>query len=705
MGGALRFLFVPVSGPGGAGEYYRSLAIARGIERRWPDCDIKFVVSRDAAYAAGSPYPVLTVGRSPTYETAEVVRIIEQERPHVVIFDSSGRVTQYRAARRVGARVVLVSSRPSSRRRGFRFRRLWLLAQHWIAQPRYLGGQLGWWERCKLRLGPHPEVVFLEVLHEPIEEAATHEMQRRLGIEPGQYVLACPGGGGTAGSGPDASAEFLAAAGRVAGQTGLPVVAVLGARFGVPDRPPAGVSVVASVPNGLLMGLVRDARAGIVNGGSLLLQALAQRTPCVAVPVMGDQPQRIAATVTLGFARRADLDATAIAAAAIDLLRNDAEREAMRARLASLGLRNGVDVAVEATSRLVPRPPQDGPGPRRLRLMHVILSRGFAGSERAAAEACNAMVRSHDVAIVLRRDHRTASGASIRDSLDPRVEVFELPPHLGTRGRLREVIRRWRPDLVHTHLRRGTRYVAQLRSGVPHMCTLHLSLNGPHFLQAQGIVCISEWQLATVPAGYAGRVFLIPNSLVPQPRIGPERRAALRAEFGAGPGDFLVGGAGRLVRSKGFGIMIEAFRRANLPRARLVIIGEGYARGALERAARGAASFAGFRADVKDCLQALDLFVAPSLREPFGRVIIEALDAGVPVIAADANGPRDIARRFPVELVQSGDPQALAAALVRAAQQPQRPPQVDLSEFHVERVVEQLLRAYGELLGAQVRAS
>jgi len=696
VSGRLRFLFVPVSGPGGAGEYYRCLAIARRI---------KFVVSRDAPYAADRAYPMLTVARSPTYETAAVVRIIEQERPNVVVFDGSGRVAQYRAARRAGAQVVLVSSRPSARRRGFRLRRMGVAAQHWIAQPRYLGGPLNRLERLKQRLFPRLEVVFLEVLHEPIDEAATRGLQQSLGIEAGRYVLACPGGGGTAAGGADPSAVFLAAAARVASEAALPVVAVLGTRFQVPDPPPVGVHVVPNLPNGVLMGLVRDARLGIVNGGSLLLQAMAQLTPCVTVAITPDQPQRVAATVAAGYARRAEFDPAAIAAAAVELLQDASGREALRARLAALGLRNGIDVAVEAMGRLVRQPPAVTPGGERLRLMHVILSRGFAGSERAAAEACNALVESHDVAIVLRSDHRSPSGASIRDALDERVEVFELPPYLGTRAGLREVVGRWRPQIIHTHLRRGTRYVAQLRSGVPHVCTLHLSLNGPHFLRAQGIVCISEWQLSTVPAGYRGRVFLIPNSLIPHPRIGADRRAALRAEFGAEAGDFLVGAAGRLVRSKGFGVLIEAFRRAGLPRGRLVIIGEGDARRALERAARGTARFTGFRADVKDCLQALDLCVAPSLREPFGRVIIESLDAGVPVIAADAKGPRDIARRFPVELVPRGDAHALATALRRAAAGPHRPLAVDLSEFHIDRVAAQLLAAYRELLGAAVKAS
>ena len=95
-------------------------------------------------------------------------------------------------------------------------------------------------------------------------------------------------------------------------------------------------------------------------------------------------------------------------------------------------------------------------GRRRLRVMHVILSRGFAGSERAAAESCAALAGRHAVALVVRSDHREPGGSSIRDELAPGIEVFEVPPRLRTQHRIEEIIRAWAPDVVHTHLRRGT---------------------------------------------------------------------------------------------------------------------------------------------------------------------------------------------------------------------------------------------------------
>ncbi len=311
------------------------------------------------------------------------------------------------------------------------------------------------------------------------------------------------------------------------------------------------------------------------------------------------------------------------------------------------------------------------------------------------------------MALVVCRDNRGPGGASIRDELEPGIEVFELPSRLGTQWRLQEIIRAWAPDVVHTHLRRSTRYVARIglaRIGLPHavhVATLHLSINGPHYLKTDGLFCISEWQLATVPPEYRGQVFLVPNSLVPHPPLDAARVRELRASLGAGDDDYLVGAVGRLARRKGFDLLIRAFERAQLPGARLVIVGDGSHRHRLEGLAGERVTLTGFRRDVKDLYQAFDLFVCPSSYEPFGRVIIEALDGGAPVIATDAQGPSDIAKRHPMTLVPCGDEARLAEALQRAAAAGRVRVESDLDEFGMEQILARIEQGYGALLAAK----
>jgi glycosyltransferase involved in cell wall biosynthesis len=335
-----------------------------------------------------------------------------------------------------------------------------------------------------------------------------------------------------------------------------------------------------------------------------------------------------------------------------------------------------------------------------LRILHICLSRGFAGTERATAEMCNAHAGEHAVCLVVKRGHRARHGISIVDRLDPRVQVVEVGNWFSAAG-VRRAIAGFRPDVVHGHLRKSTRLLARHPPPCPTLVTLHLWANGPHFMAMDGLVVIAAWQKKDL-AGYRGRVFEINESLVPTPPPEPHAVEQLRAEFGAGPGDFLIGGVGRLGRTKGFDTLIRAYLAAGLPaHAKLVIVGDGRERRGLEGLAAGRVRFTGFRDDVKQCYAAFDLFVSPSRSEPLGRVLFEALDAGTPVLATATQGPSEILQRFPGRLVPIDDVPAMAQALREAVVEP--PPRVrpDLSAFHLERVAAETLAAYEELIAAR----
>jgi glycosyltransferase involved in cell wall biosynthesis len=129
----------------------------------------------------------------------------------------------------------------------------------------------------------------------------------------------------------------------------------------------------------------------------------------------------------------------------------------------------------------------------------------------------------------------------------------------------------------------------------------------------------------------------------------------------------LLLGLGRLHSDKGFDLAIRALAR--LPDAHLAIAGEGPERAALTALAarEGVAArvhFLGWRDDPGALLKAADLFVCSSRIEPLGNMVIEAWSAGCPLVALDADGPRELVRHDrDGKLVPREDPVALAAAI------------------------------------------
>jgi phosphatidylinositol alpha 1,6-mannosyltransferase len=129
-------------------------------------------------------------------------------------------------------------------------------------------------------------------------------------------------------------------------------------------------------------------------------------------------------------------------------------------------------------------------------------------------------------------------------------------------------------------------------------------------------------------------------------RFSPARRdMAWRRSLGIADGDMAIGFLGRLVKEKGLGIFAEVateLRRRDVPH-RVLVIGEGPARDWFAAQVPDAV-FAGFQSgdDLGRAVAGMDVFFNPSVTETFGNVTLEAMAAGVPVVAARATGAVDL---------------------------------------------------------------
>jgi glycosyltransferase involved in cell wall biosynthesis len=206
---------------------------------------------------------------------------------------------------------------------------------------------------------------------------------------------------------------------------------------------------------------------------------------------------------------------------------------------------------------------------------------------------------------------------------------------------------------------------------------------------------------------------------VPLERFTPgEPPEELRAEWGLRPEHLVVTCLGRLTPWKGHRTLLHAFAQvaAARPEARLLVVGEvafwgdEYGKelhGLTERLGlTERVVWAGFRSDVAELLRLTDVMVLPSRNEPFGRVLIEAMATGKPVIATDSGGAPEIV--VPEEtglLVPPENAEALAAALLRLlgdGDLRRRMGEAGVARarehFDVRRVVEQVQGIYGEMI-------
>jgi glycosyltransferase involved in cell wall biosynthesis len=301
-------------------------------------------------------------------------------------------------------------------------------------------------------------------------------------------------------------------------------------------------------------------------------------------------------------------------------------------------------------------------------------------------------------------------------------------------GALVSLARKFKPDIVHTHLAKAGalgRVAARLVGARVVIHTYHGSVFRGYFGQRESavylqveralarittrIVAITPGQKADlVSLGIApgDKIVEIPLGLdLDQFRELPARDEAVAA-LGLPPDARYVTIVARLVPIKDLPTFLRALANvtASLPDVRGLVVGDGPERAAVERVARDLGlgdrcRFVGWRADLPNVYAASDLVVLSSLNEGSPVSVIEAMAAGRAVVATAVGGVPDVVRESSGILVPAGDHRELGAAIIALLADPGRRAELGrngrglaLGHYGSERLVADIDRLYVDLL-------
>jgi glycosyltransferase involved in cell wall biosynthesis len=323
----------------------------------------------------------------------------------------------------------------------------------------------------------------------------------------------------------------------------------------------------------------------------------------------------------------------------------------------------------------------------RFPVLLVAAPAAFGGVERVvAALAIGLHRRGWPVHVLVFLD----VGSEAND-LVARLETGGVPvhplevPHRAygfERRQLRRMAERTGARVVHTH---GTRVdvvdsPAASRLGLATVTTLHGFTGGGarnrlyEWLQVRAVrrcdavVAVSRPMAARLRRSGVPdrRLHVIPNAWWPRSEFLGRERA--REELGVPRDGWRIGWVGRPGRVKGSDVLLDALLLLQDPPLEASIIGESGERAGLEQRARVAGldrrvRWHGTVPDADRCLPAFDVFVLSSRTEGTPIVLLEAIAAGVPVVATAVGGIPDVVGPEEALLVPPDDPRALARAI------------------------------------------
>ncbi|TAK70655.1 MAG: glycosyltransferase family 1 protein [Actinomycetota bacterium] len=273
-----------------------------------------------------------------------------------------------------------------------------------------------------------------------------------------------------------------------------------------------------------------------------------------------------------------------------------------------------------------------------------------------------------------------------------RVSGFDVPrrsPVLAARNLVQGIRagRAARPDVVFVNRVEELpwAHVVSAATRAPMVCALHhVSPFSPRLTRALGhrvggFGAVSEFlrQRYVRDGVPAHRIQVIPNGIDPghfTAATGLQRQLA-RAALGLPSEGLVVLCYGRIIEGKGTHVLLDAWQQAAFERHEAHLVVQGLADpadggryvGPLQAAAPPNVTWLPLRRDVVTSLHAADVVVFPTLlEESFGRVVIEGMSAGLPVISSRIGGvPEILSRGFDDLLVEPGDAAGIAAALHR----------------------------------------
>lgn len=252
---------------------------------------------------------------------------------------------------------------------------------------------------------------------------------------------------------------------------------------------------------------------------------------------------------------------------------------------------------------------------------------------------------------------------------------------LGAVGQLRSAIARFATEVVvaTTSRAHGLGLLATVGTGRPFIVTRHLDFplsvwSGWKYQLTDHFIAVSSRVGETLIAGGISptQITVVRNGIDPSPYV-LQRRGQLRAELGIPANATLILSVGALTAQKDHATLFAAFAAiaGTRPDLWLAVLGGGERRDELQQLAattgHGRVVFGGFRSDLPAVMADGDLLALTSRNEGLPLAVLEAQSAGLPTVATDAGGTRDVLDQTCGRLVPIGDVAAVASALAELA--------------------------------------
>ena len=323
-----------------------------------------------------------------------------------------------------------------------------------------------------------------------------------------------------------------------------------------------------------------------------------------------------------------------------------------------------------------------------MKILHVLISKGFAGSELYAINLLNYQSQNHRTFLI---KNSKSDENKYKKFLNNNVKTYDLKGFFK-KIKINKMIAEIEPDIVHTHLGNASKIISKKNFKL--VSTIHMNYQLDHYNQHDGIIVSNQTQFKKASESFKGKI----KNLYLWPLFNNKflkSNDQLKKELSIPSKSFIFGSVGRFHKQKGFDIVYESFKNLNLENAFLILIGNGYDE--YKHYKYKNVILLDHQDNIQDYYKLFDCYISASRWESFGIALIEAMYFSLPIITTVHEGNQDWISDYDVEIFENENIDQLKKKIIKTYNTGPKSIKYNLNRFDYNIICEDILKFYNDL--------
>ena len=325
---------------------------------------------------------------------------------------------------------------------------------------------------------------------------------------------------------------------------------------------------------------------------------------------------------------------------------------------------------------------------KKIKIIHIILSPGFAGSERHMIDLINYQSKDYKTYLIKSKKNNFINYSIVKK----KTKIYKISKFFQ-RISLKKIIQKINPDLIHTHLGDASRIVSKNWGNFKLVATCHMNYKRKHYTNHDGIIVLNKTQEKNVKKQFYNKILRI-NLWPPSIKSKRQSKIYLLNKLNIKNKAYIFGSIGRFHYQKGFDLILKIFNKLQLKNCYLVLIGNGHVNYKKTYKNNNKIKILGHKNNPDDYLNIFNTFVFPSRWESFGLSLIEAMRKNLPIITSVNEGNKDWIKKYKVTSFNSDNESQLKKALLKHYLKKPKKQKYNLNNFQPNIIIKKINTFY-----------